>query len=85
MNYGMAWLVILAAGLLGSGFLYYLTRDVRQAPLKWILRVLPGLLMMAPAPLLLPAPTTIIMTIIMLQFFLSVHHQLIMTVLMIQA
>ena len=50
MNYGVAWLVIAAAGVLGSGFLFYLTHGMRAASLKWIIRVLPGLLMMVPAP-----------------------------------
>jgi hypothetical protein len=50
MNYEMAWVVIAAAGLLGSGFLFYLTHGMRTGSLKWIVRVLPALLMMVPAP-----------------------------------
>ena len=51
MNYGMAWVVIVFAGLLGSVFLFYLTRGMRTPSLKWIVRVLPALLMMVPAPI----------------------------------
>ncbi len=50
MSYGMAWLVIAAAAVLGSSFLFYLTRGIRTAGLRWTLRVLPALLMIAPAP-----------------------------------
>ena len=51
MNYELAWLVIAAAGLLGSAFLFYLTQSMRTASLKWVIRVLPALLMMVPAPI----------------------------------
>jgi len=50
MSYTIAWLVIAAAGLLGSGFLFLLTRNVRGPAFRWILRVLPPVLMVAPAP-----------------------------------
>ena len=50
MNYDFAWMVIIAAGLLGTGFLFYLTRGIGSPSLKWILRVLPMLLMAVPAP-----------------------------------
>ena len=50
MNNGMAWLVIAAAGLLGTGFLIYLTRGIQAASLRWVLRVLPLLLLIVPAP-----------------------------------
>ena len=50
MNNGAAWLVIAAAGLFGSGFLFYLTRGIRAASLRWVVRVLPLLLMIVPAP-----------------------------------
>ena len=46
----MAWLVIAMAGLLGSAGLFYLTRGIGNASLRWIFRVTPLLLMVAPAP-----------------------------------
>ena len=46
----MAWLVIVAAGLLGSLGLFYMTRGIGNPSLRWILRVTPLLLMVAPAP-----------------------------------
>ena len=50
MSYNIAWLVILMAGLLGSAFLYFMTRGIRSGALRWIIRVVPLLLMVAPAP-----------------------------------
>jgi len=50
MNYTIAWLVIAAAGLLGSGFLFLLTRNIGSSAFRWILRVLPLVLMVVPAP-----------------------------------
>lgn len=50
MNYGLAWVVIAGAGLLGSGFLFYLTRSIGAPSFRWVLRVLPPLLMLVPAP-----------------------------------
>ena len=50
MNYTIAWLVILAAGLLGSGFLFLLTRGIASASLRWTVRLLPLALMAVPAP-----------------------------------
>jgi hypothetical protein len=50
MNYTIAWLVILVAGLLGTGFLFLITRGVTSAGLRWSLRLLPLLLMVVPAP-----------------------------------
>ena len=44
-NLASPWLVIAAAGLLGSGFLFLLTRNVRGPAFRWILRVLPLVLL----------------------------------------
>ena len=50
MSYTMAWLVIVTAGLLGSLGLFFMTRRIGNPSLRWILRVTPLLLMVAPAP-----------------------------------
>lgn len=50
MSYTIAWLVIVVAGLLGSGFLIVMTRGIKSPGFRWILRVLPLVLMVAPAP-----------------------------------
>ncbi len=50
MNYDIAWLVIVAAGLLGSAFLFLLTRGIGSPGLRWMVRVLPLMLMVVPAP-----------------------------------
>ncbi len=50
MNYTVAWLVIVAAGLLGTGLLFLMTRTIRSAALRWTFRVLPLVLMTVPAP-----------------------------------
>ena len=50
MSYTIAWLVIVLAGLLGSTFLFFITRRISSASLRWIVRVVPLLLLVAPAP-----------------------------------
>lgn len=50
MNYTYAWLVIAAAGILGSVGLYFLTRSWRPGVIRSVLRITPLLLMVAPAP-----------------------------------
>ena len=50
MSYTIAWLVILGAGLAGTGFLFLLTRGIRAPSIRWVLRVLPLVLMVVPAP-----------------------------------
>ena len=50
MNYALAWLVIGVAGLMGTLGLFFLTRSVAHAGLRWVLRLLPLCLMVAPAP-----------------------------------
>lgn len=50
MNYAFAWLVIGIAGLMGTLGLFFLTRSVAHAGLRWVLRLLPLCLMIAPAP-----------------------------------
>lgn len=50
MTYDLAWVVIGVAGLLGTGFLIFLTRNFSSPSLRWIIRLLPLLLMVVPAP-----------------------------------
>lgn len=50
MNYTYAWLVIAAAGVLGSLGLYFLTRSWRPGVLRSVVRITPLLLMVVPAP-----------------------------------
>lgn len=50
MNYTVAWVVVGVMGLLGTLGLFFLTRSIGHAGLRWVLRLLPLLLMVAPAP-----------------------------------
>ncbi len=50
MNYTYAWLVIGGAGVLGALGLWMLTRGISNGPLRAILRLVPPLMMLLPAP-----------------------------------
>ena len=50
MNYTIAWLVIGAAGVLGTLGVFFLTRSVAHGGVRWVLRLLPLMLMIAPSP-----------------------------------
>jgi hypothetical protein len=50
MVYLEAWLLVAAAAGLGGVGLVFLTRSIRTRWLKWLLRVLPPVLMLMPAP-----------------------------------
>lgn len=50
MNYTIAWLVILAAAMLGSGMLFLITRGISSASFRWAIRLLPLALLTVPAP-----------------------------------
>jgi hypothetical protein len=50
MSYTYAWLVIAAAGAVGTLGLWFLTREFTSGRLKAILRLVPPLLLLLPAP-----------------------------------
>ena len=50
MSYTYAWLVVLAAGSLGTVGLWFLTRGMAAGAFRTILRLVPPLLMLLPAP-----------------------------------
>ena len=50
MSYTYAWLVIAGAGLLGAIVLWVLTRTIASGRLRAILRLVPPLLLLLPAP-----------------------------------
>jgi len=50
MSYTYAWLVVSGAGLLGCIGWFILTRGIANTRLRMILRVLPPVLMLVPAP-----------------------------------
>lgn len=49
-EYATAWAVALGGGLLAFIFWCLLTRGVRRGSLRWLLRLLPGVWMLVPAP-----------------------------------
>jgi hypothetical protein len=50
VSYTIAWVVAIGAGAVGWVGLFFLTRSVRPDLLRWLLRVLPPLLLLVPAP-----------------------------------
>jgi hypothetical protein len=50
MSYTYAWLVVAGAGLLGSLGWFVLTRNIANTRLRAVLRLLPPVLMLVPAP-----------------------------------
>ncbi|MGI9326197.1 MAG: hypothetical protein ACR2PZ_13325 [Pseudomonadales bacterium] len=50
MEYGMAWMVVTGAGLLALAFWLLITRNIRNAFLRTLLRCLAAVWMLLPAP-----------------------------------
>lgn len=49
-GYLTAWIVILLMAAGGTAALYYVTRSMKPSPWRLLLRVLPGVLLIVPAP-----------------------------------
>jgi len=50
VSYSLAWMVAVVAGVIGAGALYVLTRALSSGLLRWLLCLLPPIVLLVPAP-----------------------------------